>query len=502
MRRKKFFVAINGCVALWLAVLLIVVAPVGAQQDAGQLPDGVSLIASSPADPNVVYAAGNVAFYSSLDGGATWSEWASLPSPVTVLLPANHDAALVYVGTESSGVLRSFSGGQSWQAVNAGLGMLPGTILEVTSLAIDPVDDLLVYSATGYWLGSTSMRFSPAAVLVTTDGGSNWLTLAQMPLSSQAITGMQPLAGQPLAVEATKADGTAQSYGASADLLEAVLDSAASPASQRAAAARALGLLGDPAAVPSLIAALESGDIVIVTGAAAGLGRLGADEAVPALRQALLSADAPAPSAAADALAAIGTSDALNALFAALDTHNATPARHGAMAALEQLGSPAVPGLVELSGTGSPAAQRHAVELLGWIGDPVAVDGLLAALDSEHASVRAQAAWSLGEIGDPAAWEALARIADEDASAEVRLFAAQAMARMPQAPLVAATASSQPLPQEPAGELAIDQQPAAPGAPNALMPALRWLIVVLVLVLAALLPWYQNLREERRRRHN
>jgi hypothetical protein len=150
---------------------------------------------------------------------------------------------------------------------------------------------------------------------------------------------------------------------------------------------------------------------------------------------------------------------------------------------------------------GSPAAQRNAVEALGWIGDPAAVDSLLVALRNSTAGVRAEAAWALGEIGDPATIPALAAVATADANTDVRLVANQALSRIPEPPAVVAApelpVASQPS-LAPANGSASEAQPAGlPGWLSDAMPVLRYLILGLVLVAAALLPWYQNLRENR-----
>lgn len=462
-------------------------------------------MATSPADPASAYAAAGQTFYASRDGGATWRAIGTLPSGVTALQPANWDAALVYVGTQSSGVFRSYNGGQSWQGVSDGLGLLPGTILEVRALALDDKDDRIVYAATGFWLGTTTMHYSPVALTFSTDGGTAWLPLAELPLGSQPVEQLVPLDGQPLALRAIAADGATRQYVAETTPLVAMLGATEETAGRRAAAARALGMLGDPSAVPALVSALETDEPVLATAVAEALGRLQAVEAVPTLARVLHSPDAAAPSAAANALAAIGTPEALDALMAALGSDEMTAARHAAMSALETLGSPAVPGLLNLAATGDVAAQRNAVELLGWIGDPAALDGLLAALQAVDDGVRAQAAWALGELGDPAALEALASAASGDASAQVRLQATQAMARLPQVEGALAQAPAQiaPAPETAAqpGTVVTDEG-RSPAAPNELLPILRWLLLALVLILAALLPWYQNLREERRNRHN
>jgi HEAT repeat protein len=502
--KRNWFLAylVVGAVVLALAGLAGAALPVSAQGPG--LPDGGHLLVDSPAQSTVAFAAAGKQVLRSSDGGESWTALGELPSIVTAMRPANHDVALLYAGTQSSGVFRSYDGGQSWQAVTDGLGLTPGAVLEVSALALDPADDSLLYAATGYWLGSTQMHFSPATLVFSLNGGATWLPLATLPLSGQRVAALSAEAGHPLTVVARDASGQAERYSASASTLVALLSATDAAPARQAAVAKALGLLGDPAATPALLASLESGDTQVASAAAGALGALGATEAVPALRDMLLAPDSVAPSAAADALAAIGTPPALDALYAALNQDPMTAARHVSMGALERLGSPAVPGLVAMAGGGDPVSQRNAVEMLGWIADPAAQDTLLAALKSGLPDVRAQAAWALGELNDPGAYQALADAAASDPNAEVRLQATHAMARMPEPPAVAAAPVQPDVADsgEPVASSGQERPTGLPGWLAAALPALRWVILALVLLGAALLPWYQNQREERRRRHN
>lgn len=485
-----------------VASLAFAVAPLAvAQQGPSQFPQGVQVVATSPVDPDLRIAAAGRQLYRSEDGGQTWVAFSEAPGTVTALVPGNTDANLLYAGTESGGMLRSLDGGTTWQSVNAGLGLLPGTLLGVSALAVDPANDAWIYAATGYWLGTTQVRFSPVAVAFSTDGGANWLPLAELPLGGEKVTQLVPQAGQPLAVQALSPSGVAQAYAADAQALTQLLASSDLPASRRAAAAHALGILGDPQATTALVSALSIGDAAIVARAAEALAALQANTAVPALRAVLMDPQVVAPAAAADALAAIGSPEAMDALLGALDSDTMTPARHSAMAALERLGSSAVTDLQRLVANGSPAAQRNAVEALGWIGDPAAVDSLLVALRNGTGDVRAEAAWALGEIGDPAAITALAAAAAADANTDVRLVASQALSRIPEPPAVVAApepaAPAQPALASANGTTNEAQPTGLPGWLSNAMPVLRYLILGLVLIAAALLPWYQNLRENR-----
>jgi HEAT repeat protein len=503
MRQNRFTLLMM--VLLVGSLLLTGALPAGAQAPAW--PEEIEFRISSPLDPNLEFGVAAKQVLRSQDGGQTWELASALPSAVTVLRPANHEETLLYAGTESSGVFRSFDGGESWQAISMGLGLLPGTILEITALDLDPKDDGLLYAATGYWLGSTEMHFSPADVAVSMDFGSTWLSLGQPPISGSRVTALSPLSDQPLAVVATTVDGTDQPFSPDTTRLVSLLEDSEAAVAQQIAAAQALGRLGDPSATPALIAALQSSDLRLVAQAAKSLGTLQAAEAVPTLRALLMAEEPTVPSALAEALAAIATPEAMVALMDALGEEATASSRHAAMGSLEAMGSLAVPSLMAAASSRDPSTQRDAVELLGWIGDPAAQGRLLTALESEHEEVRAQAAWALGELGDPAASRALAAVVSEDPSSDVRLQAQHALAHLagPEAPLT--TDAIQPSLPEPEPAVVVEpvsegQRTAMPTWLDSLLPMLRWIVLGIALILAAFLPWYQTTREERRHRHN
>lgn len=221
--------------------VLVVARPASAQTPTP--PEGTTLVAMSPVNAEVIYAAAGRTLYRSDDGSQTWAEVTSLPSVISALQPANHSADLVYAGTESAGIWRSFDRGLSWQTSDKGLGMDPGVILGVSALGLDPQDDSLLYAATGYWLGTSQVRFSPAAIMLSSDNGATWLPLARVPLGSQSITSLYVDASQSLSVVATAVDGTTARYTASMDEMIAYRPAAEASPAQQAAAARSLDLL-------------------------------------------------------------------------------------------------------------------------------------------------------------------------------------------------------------------------------------------------------------------
>ena len=501
-----------GIVIMAAGLLLAGVIAVPALAEELAPPAGANITAVSPAQPDLVIAAAGTTIYRSRDGGTTWQETGQLASPARSLAMTAGDSPILLAGTATAGIYRSFDGGATWQAGNEGLGVTPGAILEVNALGVDSQDPRIVYAATGYRLGTSTVRFTPAALLVSVDGGASWLPLATLPLNSPYFTSLAAVAGQPLTVEAIADAGSSKTYTVDATSLTALLQSGDTSATRQAAAARALGLLGDSNAIDTLLTAAQSSDPRLANAAIESLGLLHAEAAVPTLTSLLAGPETASLSTVADALAAIGGPEALAALHSALASAEMTPARHAAMGALERLGSEAVPGLLDLAASESGVTQRNAVEMLGWIADPSAVDGLAVALEASDPAVRAQAAWALGETlatvdvpgaGEIAAQQSLATAATADLSPDVRIHATQALSRLPQQAVVAANPSGSDAAAVPASYTPVGQQTGLhlPGWLTTALLTLRWLILGLVLAAIAGLPWLQNVRGQRRRKH-
>jgi hypothetical protein len=150
---------------------------------------------------------------------------------------------------------------------------------------------------------------------------------------------------------------------------------------RRATAARTLGDMNSPAAVPALLAALRDDPEREARAAAArALGHLGAPEAVEPLLAAMTDGRAP---------------------------------RTIAGGALILIGPSAVPELQRLAESPDPALAAEAVELVGVLGDAGDAEPLIAMLEHPAARVRAAAAQALGRLGAEEAAAALRRALED-----------------------------------------------------------------------------------------
>jgi HEAT repeat protein len=467
------------------------------------IPVPVRELVAVAGNEQVVYARAERAIWVSEDAGATWSLAAPLPSRPVSLAVTGDKTGNVFVGTESMGLLRSNNRGKSWLSLDSSAFLSGGAApLGVTALAINPEDQQIVYAAPGFWLGTREARFNPLGLFASVDGGAHWSAIAPAALGAAPIEKIEPIAGKPLAAVVTDAKGSARYEMGLSDALLASLDDP-NPG-MRAAAARTIGLvgdraalpvllahlqrdtdiltgeqigeaigrLGDQSAVPALLEALGSRDEAVQSRSAYALGWLGSEEAVPLLARTLETAGPMAQRRAAEALAAVGTPEAIDALKAPLANSEMTAARNAAMIGLEKAGDRAVDSLTQALSDDNAVLRMNAAEMLGWLKAGRATPALSRALADPIAEVRVQAGWSLGEIGSSEARRALANALRSESDAGVRQVLQSALA----------------LTEEPARESATTPAWAA-GLPSvmATIPVGRWAFMVLATALAVFL---------------
>ncbi len=206
--------------------------------------------------------------------------------------------------------------------------------------------------------------------------------------------------------------------------------SADTDARVRAAAAEALGRLGDVRALEALLHRLSADTAAGVRAAAAeALGRLGDRGAVePLLHRLAFDASGDVRWAAAAALGELGDVRALEALLDCLSADDSSPVRAAAAAALGRLGDVrALEALRHrLSADTDEGVRTAAAAALGRLGDRGAVEPLLHRLAYDASwYVRGAAAAALGELGDVRALEALLdRLTDDHILGRVQAEAA------------------------------------------------------------------------------
>jgi hypothetical protein len=134
------------------------------------------------------------------NNGLAWQKVETLfGGAPTALAIANTSPATVYVGTTDMGLLRS-SDGKNWFTANDGLGVSPGSRLQIDALAINPLQPEVLYVATSYLFGSTQIHQSPVGVAISDNGAQKWSLLHSV--TEIAISDLFPISGQSRAVYA------------------------------------------------------------------------------------------------------------------------------------------------------------------------------------------------------------------------------------------------------------------------------------------------------------
>ncbi len=239
---------------MWVLVtaLIMVVAVVpAAAADTTVLPADARLVQASPANPQVIYAVAGTQVFRSNDKGWGWEQVGETPSRIKSLALARHDSQRLYAGTESAGLWRSLDGGRTWYESNTGLGIGPGAVMEVTAITVDPEDDLILYAATGVWLGTSQARLTPQEIAFSLDGGANWLPLAYAGLGDRPVTRLIPIEGLPFTLLAFDDQGNSTMHRADRLALLGVAEEQQESPERRNAASEALNMLTQPVPAPT-----------------------------------------------------------------------------------------------------------------------------------------------------------------------------------------------------------------------------------------------------------
>ena len=165
----------------------------------------IDLVADSDGN-GLAFARTADTLYRAANFGLEWQAVDNLGSTPTALALANTTPATVYVGTVDRGLVES-QDGFNWSTANAGLGFTPGTRLQIDALAVDPQQPEVVYVATSYLFGSTTLQQTPVSVSMSTDGAAVWAPVQT--LSDVAVAELLPVAGRSGAVYALMANSRA-----------------------------------------------------------------------------------------------------------------------------------------------------------------------------------------------------------------------------------------------------------------------------------------------------
>ncbi len=123
-----------------------------------------------------VYVLTSEGLFVSIDDA--WEKLDTLPEQPAVSLAVDlTDPQTLYAGAPSSGAYRSTDGGQTWENISDGLGLVPGAALRVTALAVDERDPEHVAAATAYGIGK---HLAGGGIFESHDTGRTWTQLAEI----------------------------------------------------------------------------------------------------------------------------------------------------------------------------------------------------------------------------------------------------------------------------------------------------------------------------------
>lgn len=146
----------------------------------GFIGTSATFVATSPADPSVVYKVRSFEIHRSDDGGVTWQRKAGAwESPFALLVhPADPDRIYVsYWSLVGEGLVVSTDGGETWRKVDHGR--------TFGALAGDPTDPNRMWAGEGFGFGRDGLWLSE-------DGGLTFERLSDVPVTAIAVDPAKP----------------------------------------------------------------------------------------------------------------------------------------------------------------------------------------------------------------------------------------------------------------------------------------------------------------------
>jgi len=189
--------------------------------------EAVLEVVSDQLGAGLIFARTQWTVFQGINNGQQWLPLDGLNTVPTALAVANGVPATAYIGTTDRGLLQSTDGVQ-WETMSNLLEMEAGSRLQISAVAVDPVQPHVVYAAMNYLFGGTTIHQSPVGVAMTVDSGTEWSMLAEK--SDVPVVALVPIAGEEGAIFAlTTESRTPVALGNTTSLLASI--SATSPQS-------------------------------------------------------------------------------------------------------------------------------------------------------------------------------------------------------------------------------------------------------------------------------
>jgi hypothetical protein len=158
-----------------------------------QLDEPVVEVAADSSGAGLAFVRTESKLYRAEDSGLRWVEVENLLSAPTSVAVADTTPVTIYVGTTDRGLLRS-NDGLTWALANDGLGLNPGTRLSIDALALDSAQPEVLYVASSYLFGSTTVHRAPTGISMSTDSAASWSLLSEP--KDVAVAELIPMAGE------------------------------------------------------------------------------------------------------------------------------------------------------------------------------------------------------------------------------------------------------------------------------------------------------------------
>lgn len=188
------------------------------------LPERVQEIIVDSTGAGMAFARTDNNLYRAENFGLQWVTVNNLKSIPTAMAIAGDDP-VVYVGTVDRGLLKSMDDGFTWTLANEGLNVAPGSRLQISALTVDPAQPNVLYVASNYLYGSTTVYNTPSVVALSMNEARTWTALDEATVLDGTIARLLPVAGETGAVYAlTTASRAPQALGDAPAMVAATVD--------------------------------------------------------------------------------------------------------------------------------------------------------------------------------------------------------------------------------------------------------------------------------------
>lgn len=159
------------------------------------LSEPVLQIVSDHFGAGLLFARTEWTVYRGMNNGQQWLPLDGFDTTPTSMAIAHRHPAVVYIGTNDRGLLRS-TNGFTWQLLDESRQTEAGLRVQVNALAIDTAQPELIYAARSFLSGHSTIQPNATGVEMSQDGGLTWQSIETPQNEMGLFTELLPVNGE------------------------------------------------------------------------------------------------------------------------------------------------------------------------------------------------------------------------------------------------------------------------------------------------------------------